>query len=267
MAQEVRLMLPEKATEAPYFSARAPTSPLHPTERKPKSKRDPHEKIHRVINIILRVASVNGYDRYGRIKDREGNPVDNTSILHLLLHALTPGRVLVGEREFINLLYRAHVDPDMIVNDNVRSQLLGMRDSHTSTMAPQSPKPDDDIQHMDDIEPVLQNDEPIAYSDPPQDSQGALISHPQPPPPLQRYPPVPQPPPSPLPDPPPLHHPPPQPSSQRKRKQTQLPPVSADWDYLDVTPRKRPKTILGSAQAAPLPSDDKEVDDWDYEDL
>src|SRR5438309_2241093 len=88
----------------------------------------------------------------------------------------------------------------MIVNDNVRSQLLGMRDSHTSSMTPHSTN-SNDSQPMEDIEQRMQNDEPLAHFDPPQEY------HP-PPPPLQVDPSVPQPTPIPLPDLLPLHHPP-----------------------------------------------------------
>lgn len=41
--------------------------------------------------------------------------------------AMNPKRVLVGMEEFVKLLDKAKVDPDSILNDNIRSKLVAYK--------------------------------------------------------------------------------------------------------------------------------------------
>lgn len=83
-----------------------------------------YDKIHRFIRIILKIAQSDGYDDSLRIKTRDGNFLEKTNIVDLLTHAMSIGKVLHGEEEFIALMAKANVDPDLILNENVKSKLL-----------------------------------------------------------------------------------------------------------------------------------------------
>jgi hypothetical protein len=82
------------------------------------------DKLHKLLNIVLKIASVNGYDQNFRIYDANGSPITNSDIVVLLNNAVTPGKILYGENDFIRLLYEAQVNPQWIVNENVRNKLL-----------------------------------------------------------------------------------------------------------------------------------------------
>ncbi|RWR99124.1 hypothetical protein B4U79_14112, partial [Dinothrombium tinctorium] len=66
------------------------------------------------------LAKINAYDNEGRIRDSKGEFISNSSLIQLLSHAMTASRILLAEKEFIDLLYEADVDPDLIINDNVK---------------------------------------------------------------------------------------------------------------------------------------------------
>lgn len=84
------------------------------------------DKIQRLLKIVLKIADIKGYDYMWRIKRTDGKTVDNSNIINLLLHAMSPGKLLVGEKEFIDLLYKANVDADLIINDNVKAKLTSL---------------------------------------------------------------------------------------------------------------------------------------------
>ena len=91
----------------------------------PKQKRDrTAEKIIRLLKVILKLAQIDGYDSLGRIRGQDGSFVSNSNIIHLLMHAMRTGRVLVGEAEFVKLLIEARVEPELLVNDNLKAKLV-----------------------------------------------------------------------------------------------------------------------------------------------
>lgn len=82
------------------------------------------DRLLRQLQIILKLAKINGYDISGRIRNQNGNFLSNSSILHLLSYAMTPSRVLIGEQEFIDLLLEANIEPDLLLNDNLRAKVV-----------------------------------------------------------------------------------------------------------------------------------------------
>jgi hypothetical protein len=74
--------------------------------------------------VILKLARKIGYDSDLRIKLKNGKYLEKSNIVDLLTHAMSVGKVLYGEQEFIDLLADSDVDPDLIINDNVRIKLL-----------------------------------------------------------------------------------------------------------------------------------------------
>lgn len=76
------------------------------------------------IKILLKLAKIEGYDENGRIRNRNGEFIDGSSLLHLIINAMSVGHVLVGESEFIDLMKEAKITPDEIPNNNVKAKLL-----------------------------------------------------------------------------------------------------------------------------------------------
>lgn len=58
-----------------------------------------------------------------RIKDKNGNVVLNSNLLDLVKNAITPGKVLFGEEDFIELLDRINIDTKYILNKNLKAKL------------------------------------------------------------------------------------------------------------------------------------------------
>lgn len=76
------------------------------------------------IRILLKLAKIEGYDENGRIRNKSGEFIDGSSLLHLIINAMSVGHVLVGESEFIDLMKEAKITPDEIPNNNVKAKLL-----------------------------------------------------------------------------------------------------------------------------------------------
>ena len=78
-------------------------------------------------DIILKLGRIKGYDDNRHILGSDGKYVQGSDITMLLCEAMTPKRVLNGMDDFIKLLAKAKVDPDLIVNDNIRSRLTAYK--------------------------------------------------------------------------------------------------------------------------------------------
>src|SRR5882757_4029188 len=89
-----------------------------------KIKTKIYDKIHRFIKVILKLARNVGYDDELRIKLGNGKYLEKSNIIDLLTHAMSIGKVLYGENEFIELLYHANIDPELIINENVKLKLI-----------------------------------------------------------------------------------------------------------------------------------------------
>ena len=98
------------------------SSEIEPKVDKIKTKI--YDKIHRFIKIILKLARNVGYDDDLRIKLKNGKYLDKSNIIDLLTHAMSVGKVLYGENEFIELLSDNRIDPDLIINENVKLKLI-----------------------------------------------------------------------------------------------------------------------------------------------
>ena len=98
-----------------------------PNKPKPKRIERDLDKMQKLLNIVLKIALRNGYNEEFTINDRFGNPISDTDIAALLNNALSHEKILVGEKDFIRLLYESNVNPYCIVNETVRAKLLSYR--------------------------------------------------------------------------------------------------------------------------------------------
>ena len=114
---------------------------LESEQKTDKIKTKIYDKIHRFIKVILKLARSVGYDEDLRIKLKNGKYLEKSNIVDLLTHAMSVGKVLYGENEFIELLSESNVDPDLIINDNVRLKLLRLRNKSDETVRIQRRSP------------------------------------------------------------------------------------------------------------------------------
>jgi hypothetical protein len=97
-------------------------STVEPKKDKIKSKI--YDKVHKLLKIIMKLARHVGYDDDLKIKLKNGKYLEKSNIVDLLTHAMSMGKVLYGESEFIDLLHSAGVNPDLIINENVKNKLI-----------------------------------------------------------------------------------------------------------------------------------------------
>ena len=81
-----------------------------------------------LLRVMSKIANVNGYDETGRIRDKSGNFINKTDIAVLLLNAMLPGKLIVGANHFVSLMREAQVNPDWILNENIRYKLMSSSD-------------------------------------------------------------------------------------------------------------------------------------------
>ena len=79
---------------------------------KKKAPMSPTEKLLRIIKVVLKLATVDGYDGEGRVKNRYGEAISGSSVVVLLNHAMSYGHPPIGEDAFIAKLKEAAVDDD-----------------------------------------------------------------------------------------------------------------------------------------------------------
>src|SRR6266700_2337321 len=113
------VLMPEDAVKA--------TTIPKTNERQTKRFDRDLDKIHKFLYIVLKVALRNGYNNDFSLNDINGRPIYDTNIAELLNEALSPQKILLGENDFVRLLYEAEVDSNWIVNENIKAKLLSYR--------------------------------------------------------------------------------------------------------------------------------------------
>jgi len=87
----------------------------------PKEKVRP--KVLNAINLIMKLAQIQGYNMDGKIRDKNGNFLEETDLALLVSNALNQQKFLFGEDAFVDLLREAKISPDMIGNENIKRKL------------------------------------------------------------------------------------------------------------------------------------------------
>jgi len=88
-----------------------------------------------LVRIILKLASINGYNEREEILMDDGTYLSNTNVIELLNYALTPTKLRKGIEQFVDLLHKAGVEPSMISNNQVK-QLLTQRIKRVPLQSP-----------------------------------------------------------------------------------------------------------------------------------
>lgn len=106
----------------------------------------------KLLNVVLKLAQKGYYDDSGAAKFENGEKLD---IIPLLLHCFSPGRNIKGLESFVDMLHRAGVDPENIINHNVREMMYHRKratPSRSNVSAPQT-----EVTQVDPA-PELEND-------------------------------------------------------------------------------------------------------------
>ena len=92
------------------------------------------DRQRKLLTIALKLAKFGGFDDYFRIKSSDGSFLNESDVVSLLLYSCSPGRSMKGIDEFVQLLRDAEVDPELIINAQVREML--QRISHPKIRKP-----------------------------------------------------------------------------------------------------------------------------------
>lgn len=79
----------------------------------------------KLLSIILKIAKVEGYNDNLQIKGPNGQFMEKSDIVRLLLWAVSQDKVMFGLNEFVDLLKKAGVTADDVLNENLKVRLSG----------------------------------------------------------------------------------------------------------------------------------------------
>ena len=120
-------------TNIPINKDISDNQPAKSSQKKRKSYRQKNiEKLNFIIELALKFAKINGYDEKGRIIGKNGEVIQNSNIINLFEYSMKDGKLLVGEDEFVHLLYKAKIDPENITNINIKNKLLNLYSNKNS---------------------------------------------------------------------------------------------------------------------------------------
>jgi hypothetical protein len=88
------------------------------------TKRRSLDRFSRMLKIGLKLSNINAFDDDFRIKREDNTVVSNSNLLILLNHLMTNGKVLNGLNELIYLMAKAKIDPELVINENVKAKLI-----------------------------------------------------------------------------------------------------------------------------------------------
>ncbi|MDI9311997.1 MAG: hypothetical protein QM535_17420 [Limnohabitans sp.] len=100
--------------------------PSSSTFKQTSSRDRANLKMINLLRVMSKLANIKAYDEEGRIKTKDGKFLQNSDVAYLLLNAMSPGKIVIGEEEFILLLKSAQVNPDLILNENIRQKLMNL---------------------------------------------------------------------------------------------------------------------------------------------
>lgn len=129
------------------------------------------DRQRRLLQIVMRIASINGYNEKMNIKDKNGKFVEGTDIIPLILYSVTKERLVKGIDAFVDLLVEAKVPPDVITNENLRQRLINSGHAANRTSSVQSHAAEEVAEEIipiaeDPIPGPSTHDEPIPLTKP-----------------------------------------------------------------------------------------------------
>ena len=93
-----------------------------------------------LLDMLVKLARINGFNDEHNIRARDGNFVPNTDIGQLATYAVTPEKLIPGKKQFANLLTAAGISPNAVANENVRKHMAPVG-SPPASSPPANPPP------------------------------------------------------------------------------------------------------------------------------
>ena len=108
---------------------------------RPRRRRGyPSDRQTRIMKIALKLAEINGYNEDLNVKRADGTFNTRSNLVKLLNISQTNARGTDGIPEIIRLLHLAKIDPNIIINENMKSRLLEMNNSQINSSRPPPPQ-------------------------------------------------------------------------------------------------------------------------------
>lgn len=82
------------------------------------------DRQRRLLQIMMKLAAVSGYNEDGNLKNKDGTYNKETDIISLLMYALAREKAMRGIDQFVDLLLEARVPPMLITNENLKQKML-----------------------------------------------------------------------------------------------------------------------------------------------
>ena len=114
------------------------------------------DKYRRIMNILLKLASIGAYNEYGEIRGSHGRFIPRSDIIKLISISFSKDKQVAGEDEYIYLLSRAKVDPTLLTNDRIRRR-LEQHNTETPELPPNVLPDEVDLPEIEPLEPLTEN--------------------------------------------------------------------------------------------------------------
>ena len=82
------------------------------------------ERQRKMVRVILKLAQSGSYDMDGSLLRTDGSPLEDTDMVSLLLYTMSPGRVVRGLHDFVEILINAGVTATDVINTQVKEMLM-----------------------------------------------------------------------------------------------------------------------------------------------
>jgi hypothetical protein len=82
------------------------------------------DRQRKMIRVILKLAQSGSYDMDGSLLRTDGSPLEDTDMVSLLLYTMSPGRVVRGLHDFVEILINAGVTAADVINTQVKEMLM-----------------------------------------------------------------------------------------------------------------------------------------------
>jgi len=82
--------------------------------------------LENLLKVLIKLSMIDAYDLDMRIKNEIGQSIPNTNILNLLNDIYTDCEPSVGIEEFVKLLHKANIEPELVYNESIKSKLNRM---------------------------------------------------------------------------------------------------------------------------------------------
>lgn len=127
-----------KMTLVPVDDSTEPTTPDFPSEVVIPASQHPTttttkrnsirkyalDRQRKMVRVILKLAQSGSYDMDGSLLRSDGSPVEETDMVSLLLYTMSPGRVVRGLYDFVEILINAGVTAADVINTQVKEMLM-----------------------------------------------------------------------------------------------------------------------------------------------